>query len=460
MEFKERSYQAECIDMIINKPYIGLYLDMGLGKTVITLTAIQRLLRNKEVNKVLIIAPKKVAEMTWSAEIDKWDHLQDLTYSPILGSLKAKKEGVDREADIYITNRESTDWLVSTYCFSWPWDMVVIDESSSFKRRQSKRTRALMRIRPKLSRVVELSGTPSPNSLVDLWSQLYILDLGERLGATLSGFKSRYFWQTPTPWGVPQLTPKSDARAYITGKISDICYSMRAEDYLDLPDMMEQDLPVVLSPKAAKYYKELERTQVLELMDGTLTASNAAAVTTKLLQMAGGAVYRSDAEGWVPIHDDKLQALGEVLEGLDGASCIIYYQYQHELERISKLLNTMGIKYGTLASQDEKDLWDSGDLQVLLLHPASAAYGLNLQHGGHHIIWYSLTYNYEHYVQANARLHRSGQDKPVIVHRLICKGTRDEDVAKALTGKDQCQQYILESLKSLVTRYQMERGIK
>lgn len=422
---------------------------------MISLTAV-RILKYERllVNKVLVIAPKKVAEGTWGTEADKWDHLKDLRISTVLGTEAQRKAGLERTADVYVINRENVVWLRDHYQHSWPFDMVIVDEASSFKSHTARRTKALASVSGKIQRMVLLTGTPSPNGLIDLWSQIFLLDGGARLEKRFTWFREKYF--EPDLRGaygqVFSYRPKKGAEEKVLQKISDICISMKAEDYLTLPDVIYDTVPVVLDPKAEKAYREMEREMVLQVDENDITALSAAALSTKLLQLANGAVY--DETGAVHhVHDCKLDALAEMIEGLKerGKSALVFYQFQHDRDRILKMLNdTPRILACTLDGPGEIDAWNDGELDVLLAHPASTAYGLNLQDGGSHVIWFGLTWNYEQYVQANARLHRQGQKDTVIVHHLVSKGTRDQDVIKALEHKDQAQQYVLDSLKARI----------
>lgn len=432
---------------------------MGLGKTVITLTAVRILKYERlSVRRALVIAPKKVAEGTWSEEAGKWDHLQDLRVVKILGTEKQRLEAAASTADVYVVNRENVVWLKDLYRNDWPFDMVIVDEASSFKSHTAKRFKALASECSRISRMVLLTGTPTPNGLMDLWSQIFLLDGGERLEKRFTWFRERYF--EPDIRGaygmVYSYRPKKGSEAAVLGKISDICVSMKAEDYLDLPELIFETVPVVLDPKAEKAYREMERKMILDLPEDeeTISAMSAAALSTKLLQLSNGAVY--DEMGAVHhVHDCKLDALSELIEGLKerGKSALVFYQFQHDRDRIMERMNdTPRILAATLDGQDEIDAWNAHELDVLLAHPASTAYGLNLQDGGNHIIWFGLTWNYEQYVQANARLHRQGQTEPVIVHHLIAQGTRDADVIRALEHKDMSQQYVLDSLKARIRK--------
>ena len=406
------------------------------------------------VSKVLVIAPKKVAEGTWSMEAQKWDHLHGLRVSTVLGSEAQRIRGLEAVADVYVINRENVSWLRDHYQHGWPFDMVIVDEASSFKSHTARRFKALSSMTGKIRRMVLLTGTPSPNGVMDLWSQIFLLDGGARLEKRFTWFREKYFEPNLRgPYGqVFSYKPKIGAEEKILQKISDICISMKAEDYLTLPDLIYDTIPVTLDPKAEKTYREMEKEMVLQVDEENITALSAAALSTKLLQLANGAVY--DETGAVHhVHDCKLDALAELVEGLKdrGKSALVFYQFQHDRDRILRMLNdTPRITACTLDGPDEIDAWNLGELDVLLAHPASTAYGLNLQAGGSHVIWFGLTWNYEQYVQANARLHRQGQKDTVIVHHLVSKGTRDEDVMKALDHKDQAQQYVLDSLKARI----------
>lgn len=422
---------------------------------MISLTAARILKYERlQVSRILVIAPKKVAEGTWGTEAEKWDHLKDLRVSLILGSLAQRQAALKKTADVYVINRENVVWLRDYYQHDWPFDMVIVDEASSFKSHTAKRFKALASVSGKISRMVLLTGTPSPNGLMDLWSQVFLLDGGQRLEKRFTWFRDKYF--DPGLRGsygqIFSYKPKKGAEEKVLQKISDICVSMKAEDYLTLPDMIFDTVPVVLDPKAEKTYREMEKMMVLQVDEEDITALSAAALSTKLLQLANGAVY--DETGVVHyVHDCKLDALAEMVEGLKdrGKSALVFYQFQHDRDRILELMHDMPrITARVLDGPDDIDAWNYGELDVLLAHPASASYGLNLQEGGNHVIWFGLTWNYEQYVQANARLHRQGQKNTVIVHQLVSKGTRDEDVIKALEHKDQAQQYVLESLKARI----------
>lgn len=456
MEFRPHSYQRHCINKILETKKLGLFLDMGLGKTVTTLTAVKELKYNRfQVCKVLVIAPKKVAEGTWTKEAAKWDHTRMLRVSPVLGSQAKRIRALNTPADLYVINRENVCWLVDYYRNAWPFDMVVIDESSSFKSHSAKRFKALAGISSRISRMVELTGTPSPNGLADLWSQVYLLDGGERLGKRYSQFRERYF--QPDKRGADGMVYSYEAKPgteeSILAKISDICISMKAEDYLELPDLTYHEIPVELDKKSWKAYQDLERKMILELPedDELISVTSAAALSNKLLQLANGAVYDEDRQVH-EVHDCKIEAFLELVESLQGKPVLVFYNYQHDRERILKALAKSGLGIRELKTTQDEDDWNAGRIDILLTHPASSAYGLNLQQGGNHVIWFGLTWNYELYTQANKRLHRQGQVNKVIIHHLVSTGTRDEDVMTALKRKDDVQNWVMESLKARIRR--------
>lgn len=448
MKFNPWNYQQYSINHIIDHKASGLFLDMGMGKTVSTLTAIDNLIFLGEVNKVLVIAPLRVAEDTWSTEVDKWDHLKHIRISKILGTKKQREEALNKNADIYVTNRENVDWLVNECFDSWIWDMVVIDELSSFKSSKAKRFRALKKVRPYFKRIVGLTGTPAPNSLIDLWPQIYLLDGGQRLGKTITGFKDRYF--NPgrrNGYVVYNWELKDGAEEAIQNKISDICISMKADDYLDFPERIDNRVEISLSKKSMEIYKKLEKDLIIELSEEDITAANAAVLTNKLLQMANGAIY-SESKEVVNIHDGKLEKLEEIIDTSNGKSVLVFYNFKHDYNRISEMLTKKKIKHQTLNTSEDIKKWNEGEIQVALLHPASAGHGLNLQYGGNIIVWFGLNWSLELYQQANARLHRQGQKETVIIHHLIAKGTVDEDVMNALANKEINQNMLLEAVKA------------
>ncbi|XGU46643.1 DEAD/DEAH box helicase [Fusobacterium necrophorum subsp. funduliforme] len=420
-----------------------------MRKTIITLTAIQELKYNRfEVNKVLIIAPKKVAEVTWTDEIEKWEHLHLLRPSLVLGSASKRIKALAKNADIYVINRENVVWLVEYYKNNWPFDMVVLDEWSSFKNHQSKRFKYLKMVRGKMKRVVGLTGTPTPNGLIDLWAQVYLLDQGARLEKTIGKYRERYF----DPGQRNRTTifnyeAKDGSEHAIHEKISDICISMKAEDYLQLPDVIYETVPVILDSKAKKAYDELEKKMILELEAGEeITAASAAALSNKLQQLANGAIYGENREVF-EIHDCKIERFLELIEQLNRKPALVFYNFQHDLSRIQAALAKSGLQVRLLKSPEDQKDWNEHKIDILLAHPASAAYGLNLQEGGNHVVWFGLNWSLELYQQANKRLHRQGQKEKVIIHHLITKGTRDEDVMAALENKGNVQEELLQSLK-------------
>ena len=461
MVFKPHAYQAHCIQKILEVPKLGLFLDMGLGKTVTTLTAVKELKYNRfAVRRVLVIAPKKVAEGTWSREKDKWEHTKMLRISRVLGSQAKRVRALNTPADLYIINRENVVWLVDYYRNDWPFDMVVVDESSSFKSHKAKRFKALASIGPHIRRMVELTGTPSPNGLEDLWAQIYLLDGGERLGKRYTQFREQYF--QPDRRGPNGMVYSYEAKPGTDGsileKISDICVSMKAEDYLQLPDISYHEIPVELDERGRKAYLELERKMVLELPEDEeeISVTSAAALSNKLLQLGNGAIYDEDRQ-YHEVHNCKIEAFLELIESLQGKPALVFYNFQHDRIRLLAALEKLSLRVRELETEQDEDDWNEGKIDVLLAHPASSAYGLNLQQGGNHVIWFGLNWNYELYTQANKRLHRQGQQEKVIIHHLICTGTRDEDVMEALHRKDNVQGWVMESLKARIRAIREKR---
>lgn len=445
MEYHPYPYQRAAERWIYDHPAAGLFLDMGLGKTVITLTAIQNLIYDRlEVARALVIAPKRVAEDTWTREHRKWDHLTPLTISPILGAPSERRAALAKEADLYIIGRDNVKWLVETLGKDWPFDMIVIDELSSFKNPSSVRFKALRRVRPAATRVVGLTGTPSPNSLIDLWSQIYLLDMGERLEKTLTRFRNKYcnavFKQTFTEY---TITP--DGGQAIMAAIDDICISMKARDYLDLPPVTFIDRHVRLGKKERAAYEEMAETFVLELGHQEVTAVNAAVLTGKLLQIANGAIYGENGKAQ-HLHDAKITALAELIEEARGEPVLVFYSFKSDLERIMAAFPE-AVK---LEGQEDIAAWNNGEIPILLTHPASAGHGLNLQDGGAVTIWFGLPWSLELYQQANARLHRQGQKKPVRIYHLIAEGTMDERVLAALQSKDETQEALMAAVRATV----------
>lgn len=454
MKYTPYSYQQYAASWIIDKKYSALFLDCGLGKTVITLTAISALLYDYfEITKVLVIAPLRVAHSTWDEEVAKWDHLKNIRISKVLGTEKERIAALNTKADVYIINRENVRWLVNFYKADWPFDMVVIDELSSFKSSKSQRFKALRKARPLTKRIVGLTGTPAPNGLIDLWSQIYLLDGGERLGKTVTCFRQKYFLPDKRNQHIVfTYKPKEGAKEAIYEKLSDICVSMKAEDYLELPERIDNIISVELNSAVKKQYEVLEKELILSLDDSDISAGSAAVLANKLLQMANGAVY--DENGEVKyIHDEKLKALDELIEAARGKPVLIFYGYQHDKDRIMNCLS----KLNPRILQSDKDIkdWNRGEVKILLAHPASCGHGLNLQAGGNIIVWFGLTWSLELYQQANARLHRQGQKETVIIHHIIAKGTIDEKVMKALADKNTSQTALIEAVKVQMSKYKI-----
>lgn len=448
MNFRPHEYQRYCINRILDTPMLGLFLDMGLGKTVITLTAINELIYNRfAVGRVLIIAPKKVAEATWSTEAAKWEHLKHLRFSLILGSEQKRIRAVCASADVYVINRENVVWLVDYLRNNWWFDMVVIDESSSFKNHRAKRFKSLTWIQPHVSRLVELTGTPAPNSLSDLWAQLYLLDGGKRLGRNITTFRESFFRANTHGGHFTTYEEVEGAAQEIQSRISDICISMKSEDYLQLPELVYDLVPVQLDPKAKKAYDEMKREMLLQIDEEVIDAGSAAALSNKLLQLCNGAVYTGDADKWVQLHDCKLEAFMELIERLNGQPALVFYNFKHDRERLMQVLAKAKKRVRILQKPEDADAWNRRELDVLLAHPASCAYGLNLQQGGNHVIWFGLNWSLELFLQANKRLHRQCQTSTVFVHELAVQDSRDTDVIAALQDKDATQDALIESLK-------------
>lgn len=441
MEFIPHKYQEAAINKIIEINRCGLFLDMGLGKTVITLTAINELKFNYfDVSKVLIIAPLKVAEATWTKEISKWGHLNNLTVSLILGDKSKRIKALNVQADIYVVNRENVSWLVDYLGKHWDFDMVVIDELSSFKSSSSNRFRSLKRVINKSSRVVGLTGTPNPNGFMDLWSQIYLLDSGERLGRTITSYRNEFF--LPDKRDSQRIFTyklKDGSSESIKNKISDICISMKAEDYLNLPDKVFINQKISLQDRQA--YESFEKEFYFEFASGVeITALTKSVLINKLLQLANGAVYK-DKDDYFIVHDEKLNKLEEIIESSLDSPILCFYQYRHDLERISNRF-----PFAKELSQDTIDEWNKGKIKLLLTHPSSSAYGLNLQDGGNIIVWFGLTWNLELYQQANARLYRQGQKNKVFIHHLICENTVEDRVLESLQNKGKVQDELLNYL--------------
>ena len=448
------NYQNMAVEHIFDNPFAGLFMDMGLGKTVSSLTSINTLIYEElEVDKVLIIAPKRVAENVWTSEIKKWAHLQHLKISRVIGTPKQRKHALAKKADIYIIGRDNVVWLCGLHGGSMlPFDMLIIDESSSFKNHKSKRFKALRKVIGCFERVVILTGTPAPNGLEDLWSQIYLLDRGERLGKFIQHYRQDYFTKGMHLFSKYKIRKKAEEQIY--NKIGDICMSMKAKDYLDLPPRMDNYIDIVFPEKLQKQYNEFEKEQVLQLMEeneGTeISAMNAAALSVKLLQFANGAIYDEDKKAHA-VHDLKLDAAEEIVEAAQGNPVLIAYTFQHDRDRLLKRL----AKYKPRLLKKEKDIneWNEGKLQVLLMHPASGGHGLNLQSGGNIILWYGLNWSLELYQQFNARLDRQGQTKPTIINHLIANNTIDKDVMRALKNKANKQDGLMAAIKKKMKLY-------
>lgn len=457
MIYKPYDYQRTAMQWIVDKPKCGLFLDMGLGKTVSTLTAIQQLIDDCEVSRVLVVAPKKVAETTWSTEAQKWEHLHDLKVVKVLGTEKQRCLALSQKADVYVTGRDNFVWLVGKYGGRLPFDTLVIDELTSFKSAKSERFKAMRIALPSVHRVIGLTGTPAPNGLIDLWAQMYCLDQGERLGRSVTKYREAYFETHRWNNIVVRCDVKKGCEEIIRNKIADICLSMQAKDYLQLPDLITHTATVELTPKVREAYERFEREKVLEFKTehgqepANVLAQSAAGLMNKLAQFANGAVY-DDSMQVHEVHSEKLDRLAEIVEAANGNSVLVFYQYKHDVTRIAAKLKG----YRVRAYQGEKDLnaWNAGQIDVLLAHPASTAYGLNMQQGGYYIVWFGTGWNLEHYQQANARLHRQGQQHPVQVYKLICAGTVDEKASAALEGKKGVQQSLLDSLNYLLRKYE------
>ena len=444
MEFKAHGYQQYAIQHILDNKISALLLDMGLGKTVITLTAIQELIHDRfEVNKVLIIAPLRVARDTWPAEIKKWGHLKSLTYSVCVGSEKERLQALKQSTNLTIINRENVDWLISKSGYYFDFDMVVIDELSSFKSYSAKRFKSLLKVRPLIKRIVGLTGTPSSNSLMDLWAQFRLQDNGERLGRYITHYRNEFFDPDKrNQHMVFTYNLKDWAEEIIYERISDITISMKSADYLKIPECIYNEVSISLSGKERTHYDKLKAGMVLALDEKEIDAVNAASLSNKLLQMANGSVYDENKEV-AKLHERKLDALEDLIEGANGKPVLIAYWFKHDLVNIKKRFKVQEIK----SSQDIQD-WNEGNIPVALIHPASAGHGLNLQAGGSTLIWYGLTWSLELYQQTNARLWRQGQQETVVIHHIIAKNTIDEDVIKALKLKDKTQSDLIEAVKA------------
>lgn len=456
MIYKPYDYQNTAMRWILEKPRCGLFLDMGLGKTVSTLTAVQQLIDDCEIDRVLVVAPKKVAETTWSTEAEKWEHLHDLKVVKVLGTEKQRCLALSQKADVYVTGRDNFVWLVGKYGGSLPFDALVIDELTSFKSAKSQRFKAMRIAVPTVKRVIGLTGTPAPNGLIDLWAQMYCIDQGERLGKSVSRYRETYFETHKWNNIIVRCDVKKGCEDLIRNKIADICLSMQAKDYLQLPDMITHTVTVHLSAKVMAAYNKFEKDKVLEFEaehgdePANILANSAAGLMNKLSQFANGAIY-DEEKNVHNLHDEKIERLAEIVEAANGNSVLVFYQYKHDVPRITEKLK--GYRVRTYQGEADLQVWNAGKIDVLLAHPASTAYGLNMQQGGHYIVWFGTGWNLEHYQQANARLHRQGQQHPVTVYKLICAGTVDERASAALEEKKGVQQGLLDSLNYLIRKH-------
>lgn len=446
MKYIPHKYQEYATDFIVNNEISAILLSMGLGKSIITLTAIDELMLNRfDVAKILIIGPIRVVTSTWPNEIKKWEHLKFLNYSVVVGSEKERLSALNKPSHIYLINRENVDWLINKSGYKFDFDMLVIDEMSSFKSYQSKRVKSLLKVRPKIKRIVGLTGTPSSNGLIDLWAQFKILDLGKRLGRFISHYRNKYFIPDKrNGMVIYSYKPQENAEERIYEAISDITISMKSSDYLELPELVVNNIIVELNKEEKEKYNVLRKEMFIKIKDVEIDASNAASLSNKLLQMASGAVYDENKVSH-KIHDKKLDALEDLIESANGKSVLVAYWFKSDLERISKRFDVIEIK----TDKDIKD-WNKGKIPVALIHPASAGHGLNLQEGGSILIWFSLTWSLELYQQTNARLHRQGQKETVTIHHIITKGTIDEDVIKSLKKKDKIQEQLINAVKARI----------
>lgn len=462
MQYNAWPYQQFAFDHIINVPFCGVFMDMGLGKTVTTLTALHHLIyRDVEIERALVVAPKHVTRTVWKQEAAKWDHLKKMKVSIVWGTQQERIAALKEKADIYVINRENLVWLVNLFKSRWPFSTVVLDELSSYKNHSTQRFKAIKLVRYRIKRLIGLTGTPAPNSLLDLWAPMFLLDQGVRLEKGIEAYRARYFYGHKVDGYIRSYKVVPGGSEIIYEKISDICISMKARDYLDLPPIIENDIYLEMEPKAKQVYDQMEEESVIELADKEVTAVNAAALSNKLLQMANGAAYYEEdgvvqndgvarkLKGYVHIHDAKLDALEEIVEEAFGQPVLVFYTFRHDLERIKKRFpHARQLK----TPQDIKD-WNNKKIELLVAHPASAGHGLNLQAGGNIMVWFGQTWSLELYMQAIARLMRQGQTKALILHRLIMIGTMDEDVILALAKKMSGQDALMEAVKARIDKY-------
>lgn len=450
MRYEPHDYQRYATEYIETHPCSAVLLDMGLGKTSITLSAIADLLFDSfEVHKVLVIAPLRVARDTWSAELKKWDAFRHLTYSVAVGTEAERKAALTRKADIYIINRENVQWLITESRLPFDYDMIVVDELSSFKNHQSKRFKALMQVRPKVKRIVGLTGTPASNGLMDLWAEFKVIDMGKRLGRFITQYRLDYFLPDKMNGQIIySYRPRPGAEELIYRKISDITISMKSTAHLPMPELVSSEYPVFLDDAERETYDEMRKQFVLALPDGEITAANAAALSGKLCQLANGAIYSETGE-FIEVHDRKLDALEDIIESANGKPLLVAYWFKHDLERIMKRLHARHIPFSKLDSSDSIRRWNNGEIPVALIHPASAGHGLNLQSGGNTIVWFGLTWSLELYSQTIARLWRQGQNaETVIVQHIVANDTIDEQILRALKAKDKTQAALIAAVKA------------
>lgn len=450
MRYEPHDYQRYSIEYLKTHPIAALLLDCGLGKTSITLTAIADLLFDSfEVHRVLVIAPVRVAKFSWPDELEKWDHLSHLTYAVAIGTPKQRMDALKSKADITIINRENIQWLVEKSGYRWDFDMIVADEISSFKNHQSKRFRALMKVRPKVKRIAGLTATPSSNSLMDLFAEFKLLDMGERLGKFITQYRTRYFQPDKTNGQIVySYKPLPGAEKAIYKQISDITISMRAEDHLKMPKLIRTEYPAVMDEKETEKYEEMKKTLILQMEDKEITAANAAALVSKLSQLSSGAIYTDDGQTAV-IHSRKLDALEDIIESANGKPILVAYWFRHERKRIEERLSQLKTPFAGLDSDDGIHRWNSEELAVGLMHPMSVGHGVNIQNGGSTIVWFSLPWSYELYTQACGRLWRQGQKaETVVVMHIMTRKTIDERILKALANKGNTQNALIEAVKA------------
>lgn len=448
MRYNPYEYQEYATRFIEKHDAAAIFLECGLGKSVITLTAIKHLLASGEIRRVLVIAPLRVAKSTWTEELQKWDHLKGLTYAVAIGTPSERKAALKAKAEITIINRENVEWLIEKSGFEFDFDMVVLDELSSFKSHTAKRFKALKSVRPLMSRIVGLTGTPSSNGLMDLWAEFRLLDMGERLGRYITRYRLNYF--TPDKRNemvVFSYKPLPGAEERIYDKISDITISMKAKDYLKLPDLVLNTVSVEMSEKESELYRQLKTDMVLDLRDEVIDVANAAALSGKLMQMANGAVYGEDRKV-LKIHDGKLDALEDLIESANGKPVLVAYWFRHDLQRIKERFPYVR----EIKTPEDIRAWNKGEISVGVIHPASAGHGLNLQSGGSTLIWFGLTWSLELYEQMNKRLYRQGQKNTVVIHHIVTKNTIDERVLTALSKKEKIQNALIDAVKAELGR--------